>query len=117
MEIPGGLKCIQSRESTIKSLAEELADLLLGVRAGGRKGDNLNSISPILLPVSWKQRQPETWLKRDSCPVCSSWPRARLVARGGKKHCWPIKWKCVCSLNLETVHGGGEITPAGERTC
>lgn len=56
MEVPGELKRIQSSESTIKSLAEKLADLLLGVRAGGRKGDNLNSVSPIPLPVSWKQR-------------------------------------------------------------
>lgn len=41
MEIPGSLKCIQSWESTIKLLAEALADLLLEVWAWGRKGDNL----------------------------------------------------------------------------
>lgn len=39
------------------------------------------------------------------------------MARGGKKDCCPIKWKCVWRLNLETVHGVVEITPAGGRTC
>lgn len=83
---------------------------------GGGEGEGKGTvISSMLLPVSWKQ--PETWLRCDSCPVCSSWPKARLVARGGKKDCCPIKWKCVWRLNLETVRGAVEITPAGGRAC
>lgn len=48
MEIPEGLKLIQSWESTIKPLAERLADLLLGEEKGTILTASLHAIATLL---------------------------------------------------------------------